>query len=81
MCTKSTTLHWGYGESSGKLSEVINTSYYILNRAFVRLILSKPHMCCGWEKVNIGYFKVFECKCLILNNKDQLEKFDEKENE
>ncbi|KAH9699792.1 Integrase catalytic domain-containing protein [Citrus sinensis] len=28
------------------------------------------------RKPNIGYFKVFECKCFILNTKDNLGKFD-----
>ena len=30
------------------------------------------------RKLNIGYFKVFECKCFILNSKDSLGKFDPK---
>ena len=30
------------------------------------------------RKLNIGYFKVFECKCFILNTKDNLGKFDAK---
>ena len=29
-------------------------------------------------KPNIGYFKVFGCKCFILNTKDNLGKFDPK---
>ena len=32
------------------------------------------------RKPNIGYFKVFLCKCLILNTKDNLGKFDPKSN-
>lgn len=28
------------------------------------------------RKPNIDYFKVFKCKCFILNNKDLLNKFD-----
>ena len=30
------------------------------------------------RKPNIGYFKVFGCKCFILNKKDNLGKFDPK---
>ena len=30
------------------------------------------------RKPNIGYFKVFGCKCFILNTKDNLGKFDPK---
>ena len=30
------------------------------------------------QKSNIGYFKVFLCKCFILNTKDNLDKFEPK---
>ena len=30
------------------------------------------------RKPNIGYFKVFESKCFVLNTKDNLRKFDSK---
>ena len=32
------------------------------------------------RKPNISYFKVFGCKCFILDTKDNLEKFDLKSN-
>jgi hypothetical protein len=35
----------------------------------------------GKDSPNIGYFKVFGCKCFIRNDKDNLGKFDAKSNE
>jgi hypothetical protein len=33
------------------------------------------------SKPNIGYFKVFGCKCFVLNDRDDLGKFDAKSDE
>ena len=57
--------------------EVVNTSYYVLNRILLRSILKKtPYELWKNKKPNISYFKVFGCKCFILNTKDNLGKFD-----
>ena len=59
--------------------EVVNTSCYVLNRILLRLILKKtPYELWKNKKPNISYFKVFGCKCFILNTKDNLGKFDAK---
>ena len=31
-----------------------------------------------WEKLNVSYFRIFGCKCFVLNTKDNLGKFDVK---
>ena len=60
-------------------AEAVNTSCYVLNRILLRPILKKtPYELCKNKKPNIGYFKVFGCKCFILNIKDNLGKFDAK---
>ena len=60
-------------------AEVVNTSCYVLNRILLRLILKKtPYELWKNKKSNISYFKIFGCKCFILNTKDNLGKFDAK---
>ena len=60
-------------------AEAVNTSYYVLNRVLLRSILKKTlYELWKNKKPNIGYFKVFGCKCFILNTKDNLGKFDAK---
>ena len=62
-------------------AEVVNTSCYVLNRVLLRPILKKtPYELQKNKKPNISYFKVFGCKCLILNTKYNLGKFDTKSN-
>ena len=61
------------------MSQSGNTSCYALNRILLRLILKKtPYELWKNKKLNISYFKVFGCKCFILNTKDNLGKFDAK---
>lgn len=60
-------------------AEAVNTSCYILNRVFIRPNMNKtPYELWKGRKPNIGYFRVFGCKCFILNTKDNLGKFDAK---
>ncbi len=61
--------------------EVINTACYISNRVLIRPILKKtPYELWNGKKPKIGYFRVFSCKCFILNTKDNLDKFSSKTN-
>ncbi|GJU41815.1 retrovirus-related pol polyprotein from transposon TNT 1-94 [Tanacetum coccineum] len=61
---------------------VVDTSTYILNRILIRPFLGKtPYELFKGRKPNLEYFKVFGCKCLILNTKDYLTKFDLKSTE
>ncbi|KAH9657810.1 Integrase catalytic domain-containing protein [Citrus sinensis] len=60
-------------------AEVVNTTCYVLNRVLIRPHLNKtPYELWKDRKPNIGYFKVFGCKCFVLNTKDNLGKFDPK---
>ncbi|KAH9685489.1 Integrase catalytic domain-containing protein [Citrus sinensis] len=60
-------------------AEAVNTACYVLNRVLIRHNLNKtPYEMWKDRKPNIGYFKVFECKCFVLNTKDNLGKFDPK---
>ena len=62
-------------------AEAVNTSCYILNRVFIRPNMNKtPYELWKGRKPNIGYFRVFGCKCYILNTKDNLGKLDAKSN-
>ena len=60
-------------------AEAVNTACYVLNRVLIRPSLDKtPYELWKNKKPNIGYFKVFGCKCFILNTKENLGKFDSK---
>nr|GEY31308.1 retrovirus-related Pol polyprotein from transposon TNT 1-94 [Tanacetum cinerariifolium] len=57
----------------------VDTSTYILNRILIRVILEKtPYELLRGTKPTLDYFRVFGSKCLILNTKDYLTKFDPK---
>jgi len=59
--------------------ETINTSCYILNRVSIRKVLNiNSYELWKNIKPNISYFHIFGCYCYILNNKEQLGKFDTK---
>ena len=60
-------------------AEAVNTACSVLNRVLIRPNLNKtPYELWKDRKPNIGYFKVFGCKCFVLNTKDNLGKFDPK---
>ncbi|KAH9703924.1 hypothetical protein KPL70_011269 [Citrus sinensis] len=60
-------------------AEAVNTACYVLNRVLIRPNFNKtPYEFWKDRKPNIGYFKVFGCKCFVLNTKDNLGKFDPK---
>ncbi|KAH9672866.1 hypothetical protein KPL70_017899 [Citrus sinensis] len=60
-------------------AEAVNTACYVLNRVLIRPNLNKTsYELWKYRKPNIGYFKVFGCKCFVLNTKDNLGKFDPK---
>ncbi|KAH9745941.1 hypothetical protein KPL70_004261 [Citrus sinensis] len=60
-------------------AEAVNTACYVLNRVLIRPNLNKtPYELWKDRKPNISYFKVFRCKCFVLNTKDNLGKFDPK---
>ena len=63
-------------------AEAINTACYVMNRILLRPFLNKTSYELLFDKKPIvGYFKVFGCKCFILNIKENLGKFDKKTDE
>nr|GEV23871.1 retrovirus-related Pol polyprotein from transposon TNT 1-94 [Tanacetum cinerariifolium] len=57
----------------------VDTSTYILNRILIRAILGKtPYELFRGRKPTLDYFRVFRSKCLILNTKYYLTKFNPK---
>ena len=53
-----------------------------MNRVLLRPILNKTSYELMFDKKPVvGYFKVFGCKCFILNIKEHLGKFDKKSDE
>ena len=63
-------------------AEAINTTCYITNRALIRSIFKKtPYELLKGKKPNIGYFRVLGYRCFILNNKENMGKFDAKSDE
>ena len=63
-------------------AETVNTSCFISNRVFIRSLTNKTsYELWKGRKPKISYFRVFDCKCFILNTKDNLGKFDSKTDE
>ena len=68
-----------YGFPQYLWAEVVNISCYISNRIYFCKNTFKTFFEIYYlRKLNISYFRVFECKCFILNTKDNLGKFDPK---
>ncbi|RDY03502.1 hypothetical protein CR513_12906, partial [Mucuna pruriens] len=62
-------------------AEAVNTTCYLQNRIYIRPILKKTsYDLWNGRQANISYFYPFICDCFILNNKDNLGKFDPKSN-
>ena len=64
-------------------ADAISTATHVINRVLIRPILRKtPYEIFRGRKPNIAYFRVFGCKCFVLNNgKEHLGKFDSKADE
>ena len=64
-------------------ADAISTATHVINRVLIRPILRKtPYEIFKGRKPNIAYFRVFGCKCFVLNNgKEHLGKFDSKADE
>ena len=68
-----------YGLPQYLWAEVVNTSCYISNRIYFCKDSSKTLFEIYYlRKPNVSYFNVYGCKCIILNSKDNLGKFDVK---
>jgi len=62
--------------------EVVNTSFYVQNKIYIRPILEKnAYELFKGRRPNISYFHQFGCTCYVLNNKLYLKKFDAKPKE
>ena len=60
-------------------AEAVSTACYVNNRVYVARKKTKtPYELWKNRIPNIAYFRVFGCKCFILNTKDNLGKFDAK---
>ena len=64
-------------------AEAVNTTCYICNRIIIQPILDNTPFELFYNKISIiAYFKVFGSNCfIILNTKDNLDKFDVKSDE
>ena len=63
--------------------DAVNIVSYVLNRVLIRPVLKKtPYEVFKGRRPGLNHLKVFGCKCFILHNgKEQLGKFDSKEDE
>ena len=62
--------------------EAMNTSCHIVNRIFFRAGTKKTaYEIWNGKKSRVKYFRVFGSKCYILNDRENLEKFDAKSDE
>ena len=60
-------------------AEAVNTACHASNWLFLRTILEKtPYELLTGNKPNVKYFRVFGCKCFILNKREWLGKFQSK---
>ena len=63
-------------------AEAIGTACYILIHVLIRPILNKTSYELFYNRIpKVSYFKIFGCKCFILNTRDVLDKFDARSNE
>ena len=63
-------------------AEAVNTACYIGNRVFLRpRTRNTSYELWKGKKPNVSYFHSFGSKCYILNDRDQLGKFDAKSDE
>ena len=63
-------------------AEAINTACYVGNSVFLRPGTKQTsYELWKGRKPNVSYFHIFESKCYILNDRDQLGKFDAKSDE
>src|SRR5579859_2971399 len=57
-------------------TEAINTACHAINRLYLHKILKKTsYELLTGNKPNVSYFRVFGCKCFILNKKPKSSKF------
>ena len=62
--------------------EAVNTTCYAMNRVLLQFVLKKTSYKLPFgKKPIVGYFKLFDFKCFILNIKEHFDKFDKKMNE
>ena len=58
-------------------AEVVNTTCYIANRVYLRMGTKQtPYELWKGKKPNVKYLRVFESKCYILRDRENLGKFD-----
>jgi hypothetical protein len=70
------------GDNQYVWAKTINTNCYVINRTIIRNTLDKKfYELWNNRKPNIRYFKVFGCKCFVLNDRDNLGKFNAKSDE
>ncbi|KAJ9553102.1 hypothetical protein OSB04_017147 [Centaurea solstitialis] len=63
-------------------AEAVNTTCFTQNRSLITKRLGKtPYELFKGKKPKIGFFQVFGCLCYMLNDRDQLGKFDPKGDE
>ena len=64
-------------------AEAVNTACYTQNRAMINKAHDKtPFEIYKGKRPNISHFRIFGCKCFVLNNgKDQLRAFQAKSDE
>lgn len=66
----------GFNTPKQLWAKAVNTTCYLQNKIYLRLILSKnPYELWNDRKPNISYFHPFGCQCFILNTKYSLGKF------
>ena len=62
--------------------EAVNCACWIINRSYHKpKLLKTPYELFTNKLPTLDYFRVFGCRCYILNTKDQLDKFDQKADE
>ena len=65
--------------SSRLWAETMNTTCYMINKVYLRPGITKtPYEIWKGKKPNLSYFYIFGCICYILNDREQLGKFQPK---
>jgi hypothetical protein len=65
-----------YKKLNNYWAEVVNTAYHAINRLYLHKIYKKTtYELLTGKKPKVDYFRVFGCKCFILNKKVKSSKF------
>ena len=63
-------------------ADVVATACFVQNRSIIcKRLYKTPYEGLNNSKPDVQFFQIFGCKCFVINNKDHLNKFEQKSDE